>query len=113
MRSLGQTPTEAELREMISEVDVDGNGTIDFQEFVAMMTKHMKSPHDEERELRDSFRVFDKNGDGFISAAELRQVMATLGEHLSEEEIREMITEADVDGDGRVNYEEFVSMMSK
>ncbi len=49
--------------------------------------------------------MFDKNGDGFISASELRQVMATLGEHLSEEEIREMITEADVDGDGRVNYE--------
>ena len=70
-----------------------------------MMVKQIKSPQDEEQELRDSFRVFDKNGDGFISAAELRQVMTALGEKLSDEEVDEMIREADIDGDGRVNYE--------
>jgi len=59
-----------------------GNGTIDFQEFVAMMARQMKSPQDEEIELRESFKVFDKNGDGFISGSELRQVMTTLGEKL-------------------------------
>lgn len=82
-----------------------GNGTIDFQEFVAMMARQMKSPQDEEIELRESFKVFDKNGDGFISASELRQVMTTLGEKLTDEEVNEMIKEADVDGDGKVNYE--------
>ena len=51
------------------------------------------------------FQVFDKNGDGFISANELRHVMVTLGEHLSDDEIEEMIREADIDGDGKVNYE--------
>ena len=70
-----------------------------------MMMKHIKSPQDEEQELRESFRVFDKNGDGFISANELRQVMFTLGEKLSDEEVDEMIREADIDGDGRVNYD--------
>lgn len=111
MRSLGQNPTEAELYDMINEVDFDGNGTIDFDEFVTMMLRQMKTPQDEEIELRESFKVFDKNGDGYISAGELRQVMMTLGEKLTDDEVEEMIREADVDGDGLVNYEEFVRMM--
>jgi len=55
-----------------------GNGTIDFDEFVAMMARRMKSPQEEEIELQESFRVFDKNGDGYISTSELRQVMLTV-----------------------------------
>jgi len=47
-----------------------------------MMARQMKSPLDEEIELRESFKVFDKNGDGYISSNELRQVMTTLGEKL-------------------------------
>lgn len=111
MRSLGQNPTEAELLDMINEVDYDGNGTIDFGEFLFMMARQMKNPADEELELRESFKVFDKNGDGYISASELRHVMTTLGEKLTDDEVDEMIREADIDGDGQVNYEEFVKMM--
>ena len=66
---------------------------------------------DSEEELREAFKVFDKDGNGFISAAELRHVMTNLGEKLSDAEVDEMIREADVDGDGQVNYEEFVKMM--
>lgn len=50
-------------------------------------------------------RVFDKNNDGLISSTELRHVMTNLGERLSEEEVDDMIKEADSDGDGMVNYE--------
>ena len=50
-------------------------------------------------------RVFDKDGNGFISAAELRHVMTNLGEKLTDEEVDEMIREADIDGDGQINYE--------
>ena len=57
-------------------------------------------------------RVFDKDGNGYISAAELRHVMTNLGEKLTDEEVDEMIREADIDGDGQVNYEEFVTMMT-
>merc|ERR1712005_61399 len=71
MRSLGQNPTEAELQDMINEVDADGNGTIDFPEFLTMMARKMKDT-DSEEELREAFKVFDKDGNGFISAAELR-----------------------------------------
>ena len=71
LRSLGQNPTEAELQDMINEVDSDGNGTIDFPEFLTMMARKMKDT-DTEEEIREAFRVFDKDGNGFISAAELR-----------------------------------------
>ncbi|KAK6123782.1 hypothetical protein DH2020_042479 [Rehmannia glutinosa] len=110
MRSLGQNPTEAELQDMINEVDADQNGTIDFPEFLNLMARKMKDT-DSEEELKEAFKVFDKDQNGFISAAELRHVMTNLGEKLTDEEVDEMIREADVDGDGQVNYEEFVRMM--
>ena len=101
-----------------------GNGTIDFPEFLTMMARKMKE-QDSEDEIREAFRgdymttclrlkcsctlrlcsVFDKDGNGFISAAELRHVMTNLGEKLTDEEVDEMIREADIDGDGQINYE--------
>ena len=62
--------------------------------------------------MREAFRAFDKNGNGFISAAELRHVMTNLGERITDEEVDEMMREADIDGDGQINFEEFVAMMT-
>ncbi|XP_015171352.1 PREDICTED: neo-calmodulin-like isoform X6 [Polistes dominula] len=111
MRSLGQRPSDTELRDMVNQVDQDGNGTIEFNEFLQMMSKKMKGA-DGKDELREAFRVFDKNKDGLISSKELRHVMTNLGEKLSEEEVDDMIKEADLDGDGMVNYEEFVTILT-
>merc|ERR550525_2281992 len=94
-----EEPTEAELQDMINEVDADGNGTIDFPEFLSLMARKMKDT-DTEEELIEAFKVFDRDGNGFISAAELRHVMTNLGEKLTDEEVDEMIREADVDDIG-------------
>ena len=108
-RSLGVNPTEAELQDMINEVDPDGNGICDFPEFVSLMACKMRDT-DSEEELREVFRVLD-DGSGSISAAQLHQMMTNLGEKLSDEEIGEMLCEADIGGDGQVNYQQFVSVM--
>ncbi|XP_022760201.1 calmodulin-2/4 isoform X1 [Durio zibethinus] len=111
IRSLDQNPTEEELQDMINEVDADGNGTIEFAEFLNLMAKKMKET-DAEEELKEAFKVFDKDQNGYISATELRHVMINLGEKLTDEEVEQMIKEADLDGDGQVNYDEFVKMMT-
>jgi calmodulin len=104
MRSLGQNPSESELQDMINEVDADNNGTIDFPEFLTMMARKMKDT-DSEEEIREAFKVFDRDNNGFISAAELRHVMTSIGEKLTDDEVDEMIREADQDGDGRIDCE--------
>eukprot|EP01083_Nonionella_stella_P059611 155962_1 len=110
MRSLGHNPTQAELQDLINEVDVDGTGAIDFPEFLTLMARKFQNS-DLEEELMEAYRVFDKDGNGFISAYELRHVLTNLGEKLTDDEVYEMIREADFDGDGQINYEEFVRMM--
>lgn len=112
MRSVGHNPTEAEIQGMIQGVDVDASGTIDFAEFLTLMARRTREV-DNEDELREAFRVFDKDGNGYISAAELRHVMTNLGEKLTDEEVNEMIKEADVDGDGRVYFEEYVRVLTE
>ena len=104
MRSLGQNPTQAELKSMIHELDADGSGSIDFAEFLAVMARKTKEANSED-EMKEAFRVFDKDGNGFISAAELRQVMISLDEKLTDQEIDEMIKAADIDGDDHVSYD--------
>ncbi|KAM5556195.1 calmodulin [Rosa sericea] len=110
MRSLGQNPTEEELQDMINQVDADGSGTIECQEFLDLMAKKIKGT-DSDEQLKEAFRVFDKDQNGFISAAELRHVLTNLGEKLTDEELGEMVREADLDRDGQINYEEFVKVM--
>jgi calmodulin len=96
MRSLGQNPTDAELADMTNEIDCDGSGVMDFPEFLTLMCRKMKDT-DSEEEITEAFKVFDKDGTGLIDVSELRHVMTNLGEKLSEEEIDEMIREADLD----------------
>ena len=110
MRSLNQDPTEEELNEMIEEVDLDKNGEVDFEEFITLMNRRSKEI-DIEEEVLNAFKIFDKEGNGLISITELRHIMMTLGDQLTEEEIDDMLKEADNDGDGYINYEEFIKNM--
>jgi len=111
LKSLGKNPTEGELVELVNYVDQDGTGMLDFPEFLAMMRKTTDDANSEE-EMQEAFRVFDRDGNGFVTEKELRLIMMNLGEKLTDDEIDEMIQCADVDGDGQINYEEFINLMS-
>jgi calmodulin len=94
------------------KADKDGSETIDFAEFIQMMPK-MERDDDAEAEMLEAFRVFDTDGNGSITSEELRQIFSNFGEKLTDEEISDMIKEADTDGDGEINYQEFIRMMFK
>lgn len=115
MRNLGQFPSGDELNTMLKEIDIDGDGTFSFEEFVQVMANmgglNEQSEEDEEEELRQAFRVFDKSGCGYITPSDLRAVLQNIGEDLTEDEIDEMIAEVDIDGDGRIDFEEFIACM--
>lgn len=100
-RSLGLNPTQVELQHTIS--DPDATGTIVFPELFSPMARKIT---DTEGELIEAVQVFEHDGDGFTSAAELRQATANLGEKLAGKEVDVAIREADADGDGQINYDE-------
>ncbi|KAI5933132.1 calcium-binding protein 4 [Manis javanica] len=116
MRTLGYMPTEMELIEVSQHVKMRMGGRVDFEEFVELMgpklreeTAHMLGV----RELRIAFREFDRDRDGRITVAELRQAApALLGEPLVGSELDEMLREVDLNGDGTVDFDEFVMMLS-
>lgn len=78
-----------------------GNGIIDFEEFIVMMSRLQRASP---AELELAFKLFDKNGDGQIDANELRHLLVNLGEKLTDDEVDEIITEIDIDGDGNIDY---------
>ncbi|CEP24232.1 Calmodulin Short=CaM [Cyberlindnera jadinii] len=111
MRSLGFTPSESEVADMMNEIDVNGDHKIEFSEFLALMSRQLKT-NDSAQELAEAFKVFDKNGDGVISAAELKHVLTSIGEKLDDKEVDLMLNEIS-DGTGQINIEQFVALLSK
>lgn len=109
LRSLGLKPSPEQLETLIQNTDKNSNGLIEFSEFITLVAPDLlpaKSPYTEDQ-LRQLFRLFDRDGNGFITAAELAHSMAKLGHALTAEELTGMIKEADLDGDGTINFEEF------
>jgi len=108
MRSLGENPTQAELKEIIKREEI--SGTIDFPRFLDVMKRNLKggSFH---VQLRDAFKALDKEGTGKISASELRHILTSVGEKLEPSEFDEWIREIKVDSDGNICYEDFIARM--
>lgn len=101
----------AELDDMIAQNDYDANGSMEFIEFLSLMAEEMKDTTSDEKIL-DVFKYYDKDGNGYVSARELRSIMTSLGELLTDQEVDELIREADANGDGQIDYDEFFRMMS-
>lgn len=111
LRLCGENPSEAEIQDMVNEVDMDATGSLEFPDFLSLMSQKYSSNNAED-EIREAFRVFDSDGNGFINRLELKVVMGNIGEKLDDDEIEYLINEVDLDGDGQINYEEFYIMMT-
>ncbi|KAI8010977.1 Calcium-dependent protein kinase 19 [Camellia lanceoleosa] len=105
---LGSKLTEAEVKQLMEAADVDGDGTIDYIEFITATMHRHKLERDEH--LYKAFQYFDTDNSGFITMDELESAMKNYGMG-DEDTIKEIISEVDTDNDGRINYEEFCTMM--
>ncbi|ESO01022.1 hypothetical protein HELRODRAFT_123894, partial [Helobdella robusta] len=101
--SMGSRPSHECIEEVFEQVDLDGNGKIDFDEFLLLVRRYEK-PLPEEVEAREMFKIFDRNADGYISKTELHRTMFDLGIHLSSTDLDDMMKQADINKDGRIDY---------
>ena len=112
MRALGFESKRDEIKKMIADVDQNGSGVIEYSEFLEMMTQKM-AERDPREEMIKAFRLFDDDETGKTSFKNPKRVAKELGERMTDEELQEMIDEADRDGDGEVNEEELLRIMKK
>jgi len=103
-------PSEDEIEEIIRAVDADNSGTIDFDEFITLMSDP-KFNHLAKDEHRDAFKSFDRDGNGLISVAELKATFSGLGQRLDDDQFNAILDEADLDGDRHIDYKEFLQML--
>ncbi|KAF4398790.1 probable calcium-binding protein CML15 [Cannabis sativa] len=117
LRSLGLKPSGDQIHTLLSNVDSNGNGAIEFEELVSAIMPDDDHLSDEilvnQDQLMEVFRSFDRDGNGYITAAELAGAMAKMGQPLTYKELTEMIREADVDGDGVISFNEFATVMAR
>ncbi|GKV25126.1 hypothetical protein SLE2022_364920 [Rubroshorea leprosula] len=116
LRSLGLKPCGDDLHVLLANMDINGNGFVEFDELVNAMTDLPELKQEilrNQEHLAEAFSLFDRDGNGYITAAELAGAMAKMGQPLTYKELTEMIREADCDGDGMINFDEFASVMTK
>ncbi|KAH7664693.1 calcium-binding protein CML protein [Dioscorea alata] len=108
MRSLGGNPTQAQLKDIVASEKL--SGSFDFPRFLDLMRRHFR-PEPFDRQLRDAFKVLDKEGTGLVAVSDLRHVLTSIGEKLEPSEFDEWIREVDVLPDGNIRYEDFIVRM--
>jgi calmodulin len=110
MRAIGLYPSEAELSQIVK---TSTRNKIDFREFLAYASKNNVDNKLNETQMREAFKVFDNFGNGYVNLMQMRTSLQNLGEKLRDEEIDELLREADIDAEGNVNYEELVKILCK
>lgn len=113
LRALGFKISKESIEEMIADLDVDKSGSIEFDEFLEFVIARQGDGRDVHNEIIQGFKMFDADKTGKISLANLKQASRMCGVKLNEQELKEMIQEADKDGDNEIDQEEFVNIMLK
>lgn len=112
MRALGFEPRKEEIKKIIADIDKENTGKINKEDFIQLMVNRI-AEKDANEEIIKAFQLFDENGSGNITFEDLKRVAKELGENIGDEELKEMIDEADLTGDGTVNRDEFLRIMKK
>ncbi|XWS62893.1 hypothetical protein CRYUN_Cryun06bG0049700 [Craigia yunnanensis] len=110
LRALGQENMIPDVPKIFRVADFDGDGFINFKDFVEV---HKRSGGVMTMDIQNAFRIFDLNSDGKISAEEVMEMLRRLGERCSLEECMKMVRAVDTDGDGMVDMDEFMTMMTR
>ncbi|XP_055371479.1 troponin C [Condylostylus longicornis] len=113
LNTLGHRFDDTELDELLDAEDVEGDGKLNFESF-CRVAYHFQEEDDEaiQQELKEAFRLYDKEGNGFIPTSSLKEILAALDDQLNNDQLNEMIAEIDTDGSGTVDFDEFMEMMT-
>ncbi|BES91085.1 troponin C [Nesidiocoris tenuis] len=117
LQMLGHEVPDSRLKEIIEEVDADGSGQLEFEEFVALAAGFLTEDETQDaeamqQELREAFRLYDKEGNGYITTDVLREILKELDDKITSSELDMMIAEIDSDGSGTVDFDEFMEVMT-
>ena len=112
MKTLSFDSKNPAIYQMIADFDDDGNGAIEFEEFLDMMTARISDRNTKE-DLRRVFNLFDDTRQGEIKVENLKRVARELGEEIAEEELKEIVARADLDGDSKLTFEDFYNVMTR
>jgi centrin-1 len=110
LNSMGFEFTKPEIARMIAEVDPNGTGVIDFEHFAELIHSKM-GEREQISDLKSAFDMIDDDQTGHISFKNLKSLTKELGETLGDQELRDMLREADTDNDGELSYDEFVALI--
>ena len=110
MRSLGFIITEAEINNIFTALN-GNDGGVGFPDFLSMMATKKKDDPNDEKELTETFKLFDEDGDGLVDGNDFARILSSVGETLPKEQLDELIKAANVGGGGKLNYEEFVKLL--
>ncbi|KAL4348652.1 hypothetical protein GQ457_17G017760 [Hibiscus cannabinus] len=113
LRSIGIKPSGDEFHVLVENMDSNGNGAVEFDELASILPELTNNILNNREQLTAVFQMFDRDGNGYITAAELAGCMAKLGYPLSYSELTEIISKADFDGDGVISFSEFSAAMGK
>ncbi|XP_055610006.1 troponin C isoform X3 [Uranotaenia lowii] len=111
---LGHSLDDKLLKEIIDEVDADGSGELEFEEFCTLAARFLVEEDAEamQQELKEAFRLYDKEGNGYITTDVLREILKELDSNLTNDDLDMMIEEIDSDGSGTVDFDEFMEIMT-
>ena len=110
MKQTTKSFIEADLQDLLNEVDINEKGQINCKTYIDMITK-LNRKNDTDDEIIEVFKIFDKDNSGLISTKKIMDVFLKIDENIKEEEVLQMIKECDIDQDGYLNFEEFSHMV--